>query len=48
VVSANLSGLPAWSTSIPVPASRGPFPCAFTIRGGALLGSTQIEFAYPS
>jgi hypothetical protein len=48
VVSKNLSGLPSWSTSIPVPPSRGPFPCAFTIRGGALLGSTQIAFAYPS
>jgi hypothetical protein len=48
VVSTDVSGLPSWSTSIPVPPTRGPFPCAFTIRGGALLGSTQIAFAYPS
>ena len=48
VVSADIAGLPSWSTSIPVPRSHGSLPCAFTIRGGPLLGSTQIEFAYPS
>jgi hypothetical protein len=48
VVSTDISNRASWSTSLPVPPSRGPFPCLFTIRGGPLLGSTLIEFAYPS
>jgi len=48
IVSTDLSGKPSWSESLPVPRSHGPFPCRFTIRGDALLGSTQISFAYPS
>jgi hypothetical protein len=48
IVSADLSGKLSWSASLPVPRSHGPFPCRFTIHGDALLGSTQISFAYPS
>jgi hypothetical protein len=48
VVSEDVAGKPSWSTSLAVPLSHGSLPCAFTIRGGALLGSTQIAFAYPS
>jgi hypothetical protein len=48
VVTKDVTGLASWSTSIPVPPSRGPLPCAFSIHGGPLLGSTQIAFAYPS
>lgn len=48
LVSTDISGKPSWSTSLAVPPSYGSLPCAFTIHGGPLLGSTQIEFAYPS
>jgi hypothetical protein len=48
LVSTDIAGKPSWSTSLAVPPSYGPLPCAFTIHGGPLLGSTQIEFAYPS
>jgi hypothetical protein len=47
VVRTNVSGEPSWSTALAVPRSHGPLPCAFKIRGGPLLGSTQIAFAYP-
>jgi hypothetical protein len=48
IASADVSGKPSWSTSLPVPRSHGSFPCRFTIRGDGLLGSTRISFAYPS
>jgi Dolichyl-phosphate-mannose-protein mannosyltransferase len=41
-----ISGLPSWSGEIPVPPSSSPRSCHFTIRGGALLGSTVIRFEH--
>jgi hypothetical protein len=43
VARAAVEGLPVWHASIAVPA-RHAATCGFTIRGGALLGSTRIAF----
>ena len=44
VLRKSLAGLPSWQGSIPVPPSTQPRRCVFTITGGAVLGSTVVEF----
>jgi hypothetical protein len=40
----DIGGLESWRGAVDVPASMKPRICRFTIVGGDLLGSTQIEF----
>jgi hypothetical protein len=48
VIRENISGEPSWQGTVHVPANHGPAPCVFTLLGGSLLGSTQINFAAQS
>lgn len=41
-----IAGLPSWTGSVPVPPSKKPRVCRFTIGGQGLLGSTRIEFVH--
>jgi hypothetical protein len=44
VMSKSIAGLPSWHGSIPAPPSTRPRRCVFAITGGAVLGSTVVEF----
>ncbi len=44
VLQRTIGGLPVWHGTIPVPESRRPRRCTFTIAGRQLLGSTRIDF----
>jgi Dolichyl-phosphate-mannose-protein mannosyltransferase len=44
---AKLAGLPYWNGTVYAPPSSTPQVCRFEIDGGALLGSTKLEFVRP-
>jgi hypothetical protein len=48
VLGQRIGGLPSWHSEIAVPPSHETEVCDFKIRGGALLGSTVIQFDRPS